>query len=110
QLGQADPMAEHRLIPSARLVSRLNLQPWYPPDAPLQPEVYQPQQVTIPLRQHIGAPSVPVVKEGDGVTTGQLIAELPAGALGAPVHASITGIVTQVSSQAITIRKGSGSA
>ncbi|WP_371360858.1 4Fe-4S dicluster domain-containing protein [Sporomusa malonica] len=110
QLGQADPMAEHRLIPSARLVSRLNLQPWYPPDAPLQPDLYQPQQVTIPLRQHIGAPSVPVVKEGDGVTTGQLIAELPAGALGAPVHASITGIVTQVSSQAITIRKGSGSA
>lgn len=110
ELGQADPMAEHRLIPSARLVSRLNLQPWYPPAAPLQPAVYQPQQVTIPLRQHIGAPSVPVVKAGDAVTTGQLIAELPAGALGAPVHASITGIVTQVSAQAITIRTGGGSA
>ncbi|HWR44718.1 MAG TPA: hypothetical protein VN447_16670, partial [Sporomusa sp.] len=91
---------------SARLVSRLNLQPWYPPEAPLQPELYAPERVSIPLHQHIGAPSVPVVKEGDTVTAGQLIAEMPAGALGAPVHASITGIVEQVSSQAITIRKG----
>lgn len=106
ELGQADPMAEYRLIPSARLVSRLNLQSWYPPAAPLQPALYEPEQVTIPLSQHIGAPSVPVVKGGDAVTVGQLIAEIPVDALGACIHASITGIVEQVSLQAITIRRG----
>jgi Na+-translocating ferredoxin:NAD+ oxidoreductase RnfC subunit len=106
QLGPADPMAEHRLIPSARLVGRLNLKPWYPPEAPLQSELYQPDRVILPLRQHIGAPAVPVVQAGDTVTAGQLIATLPAETLGARVHASITGVVEQVSGQAITIRKG----
>ncbi|MDF2569651.1 MAG: putative NADH:ubiquinone oxidoreductase, subunit RnfC [Sporomusa sp.] len=106
ELGQADPMAEHRLIPSARLVSRLNLQSWYPPAAPLQSALYEPEQVTIPLSQHIGAPAVPVVKAGEVVGVGQLIAEIPVGALGAHIHASITGTVEQVSLQAITIRRG----
>ncbi|SDF07929.1 4Fe-4S dicluster domain-containing protein [Sporomusa acidovorans] len=105
-LRQADPMAEHRLIPSSRLVSRLHLQPWYPPDAPLRQENYQPERVCIPLRQHIGAPAVAVIKEGDLVEAGQLIAEMPADALGARIHASITGTVEQVSPQVITIRKG----
>lgn len=109
QLGQADPMAEHRLIPSARLVSRLNLKPWYPPEAPLQPKPHQPEQVTLLLRQHIGVPSIPVVREGDQVTRGQTIADTPAGALGAPVHASIAGLVSQITAQSITIQKRSGS-
>ncbi|SDE65406.1 Ion-translocating oxidoreductase complex subunit C [Sporomusa acidovorans DSM 3132] len=105
-LGQIDPMAEHRLIPSARLVSRLNLRSWYPPAAPLQQKIYQPERVSIPLRQHSGAPAVAVVKEGDKVEVGQLIAEMPDKALGARIHASIAGTIKQVSPQAITIRKG----
>ena len=39
----------------------------------------QPEKVTIPLKMHIGAPSVPVVKEGDWVKAGQLIAKCPDG-------------------------------
>ncbi len=105
-LKNADPMAENRLIPSSRLVSRLNLGPWYPHHAPLLPEEYVPQKVNILLKQHTGAPAVPIVKIGDRVQKGQLIAELPDGSLGARLHASIDGIVEQINGNAIVIRNG----
>ncbi len=54
-----------------------------------------PARVVIPLSQHIGAPSVPVVKVGDEVKTGQLIAE-PGGFVSIPQHASISGKVTRI--------------
>jgi len=105
-LRPADPMAENRLIPSSRLVSRLNLGPWYPHHAPLLPEEYAPQQVTLLLKQHTGVPATPVVQTGDCVKRGQLVADIPASALGARIHASIDGTVTQVSGTAIEIRNG----
>lgn len=105
ELGKVDPMAQHRLIPSSRLMDRLRLRSWYK-EAPLSSEVYEPREVRIKLQQHIGAPAVPVVKEGDTVEVGQLIGDIPEGALGARVHASIAGIVTERTAQAITIRKG----
>jgi Na+-translocating ferredoxin:NAD+ oxidoreductase RnfC subunit len=48
------------------------------------------------LQQHIGQPALPVVKEGDRVKKGDLIGEIPEGALGARVHASIEGTVESV--------------
>lgn len=105
QLGQEDPMAKNRLIPSSRLIDRLRLRPWYK-EAPLSLDVYEPDEVTLKLHQHIGAPSVPLVKVGDVVRLGQLIGEIPEGALGAKVHASIEGTVVQLTPQTIRIRKG----
>ena len=106
ELGAADPMAENRLIPSSRLVSRLNLGPWYPHYAPLLPDEYAPQAVNLLLKQHAGAPAVPVVKTGDSVKKGQLVADIPSGALGARIHASIDGIVGKVTGESIEIRNG----
>ncbi|MBW6513561.1 MAG: electron transport complex subunit RsxC [Candidatus Syntrophosphaera sp.] len=54
-----------------------------------------PPRVVIPLSQHIGGPSSPVVKVGDEVKTGQLIAEA-AGFVSIPQHASISGKVTKI--------------
>lgn len=54
-----------------------------------------PKRVVISMNQHLGMPAVPVVKKGDTVKTGQLIAE-PAGFVSAPVHASVSGIVADV--------------
>ena len=54
-----------------------------------------PQSVCIPMNMHIGAPSKPIVKKGDRVLLGQVIAE-PQGKLGLPVHASVSGEVTEV--------------
>jgi hypothetical protein len=105
-LNPADPMAENRLIPSSRLVSRLNLGPWYPHHAPMQTGEYVPEFAKIPLKQHTGVPSVPVVKPGDAVTKGQMIADIPAGCLGARLHASVAGTVEQVDQDSIRIRNG----
>jgi Na+-translocating ferredoxin:NAD+ oxidoreductase RnfC subunit len=52
--------------------------------------------VSIPLRQHIGAPAKPVVSVGQQVAVGDLIGEIPQDALGANVHASIAGRVSKV--------------
>lgn len=61
--------------------------------APIRPFVAS--RVVIPVGMHIGAPSAPTVKKGDHVAVGQMIAE-PVGGLGLPVHASISGTVTEV--------------
>ncbi len=52
-------------------------------------------QVKIPLQQHIGAPAKPVVKKDDKVFVGTLIAEA-GGFVSAPVHSSVSGVVTNV--------------
>jgi len=54
-----------------------------------------PERVIIPLRQHIGAPVSPVVKKGDEVKKGQLIATSDA-FVSANVHASISGKVVDI--------------
>ncbi|HWQ41132.1 MAG TPA: 4Fe-4S dicluster domain-containing protein [Desulfosporosinus sp.] len=105
ELGNVDPMAQHRLIPTDRLIERLNLRSWYKA-APLSLETYVPNEVTLTLQQHIGAPAIVIVKVGDVVHLGQVVGEIPEGTLGARVHASLDGTVTQVTHQAITIRKG----
>ncbi len=48
-----------------------------------------------PLSQHIGAPAKPVVKKGDRVLAGQVIAE-SGGFVSAPVHASVSGVVKAI--------------
>jgi electron transport complex protein RnfC len=54
-----------------------------------------PEKVIIPLIQHTGKPNEPVVNKGDRVMTGQLIGRTSA-FISAPVHASISGIVSAV--------------
>lgn len=105
ELGNVDPMAKHRLIPTSRLIDRLNLRSLYS-EAPLSEERYVPDEVTLKLQQHIGAPAIALVKVGDVVSHGQVVGEIPEGSLGARIHASIDGTVIQVTPQTITIRKG----
>ena len=54
-----------------------------------------PSQVIIPLEQHIGAPTNPVVKVGDVVKVGQLIGE-KVGFISANIHSSASGTVTKI--------------
>ena len=54
-----------------------------------------PKTVSIPMSQHIGAQAEPVVKVGDTVDRGQVIGIVQKG-LGSPVHASISGKVSQI--------------
>ncbi len=54
-----------------------------------------PDQVTIPMQQHVGAPCKPLVKVGDTVDVGQKIGDSDA-YVSAPIHASISGKVTAI--------------
>ncbi len=57
-------------------------------------------EVRIPLQQHIGAPAEAVVKEGDKVFVGTLIAK-SGGFVSAPVHSSVSGTVQSVGSHIV---------
>lgn len=91
-------------VPTSRLISRLGLSKYDVP-APLQDVEFQPEEVILPLKQHTGAPARPVVKVGDRVKRGDVVGEIPDGALGARVHSSIDGIVSVVKADEIRIRK-----
>ncbi len=54
-----------------------------------------PKSVALILTQHIGAAAVPIVKVGDPVKTGQLLAEAK-GMISAHVHATISGRVARI--------------
>ncbi len=54
-----------------------------------------PKQAVFSLFQHIGAPAVPVVKKGDMVKVGTLLAEA-GGFVSAPVHSSVSGKVGKI--------------
>ncbi|MDO4731577.1 MAG: electron transport complex subunit RsxC [Clostridia bacterium] len=71
-----------------------------------------PEEVVIPMIQHIGAACVPVVKKGDEVKIGQIIGDTDK-FMSAPIHSSISGTVTKIdeirlpnaqSVQAVTIK------
>ncbi len=55
----------------------------------------RPDEVVLPLNQHIGAPARPVVKVGDHVVRGQMIAE-PDGFVSVPVHTPVSGKVVKI--------------
>jgi len=54
-----------------------------------------PQRLILPLHQHIGEPAEPVVKVGERVLKGQLIAHA-SGFVSAPVHTSTSGTVASI--------------
>jgi Na+-translocating ferredoxin:NAD+ oxidoreductase RnfC subunit len=90
---QPHPMAEFRRVPMRRLVAKLGLSE-FSNTGPLIDYEVAPRRVNIPLKQHAGAAAVPVVKSGDCVGVGDLLAAPEAGKLGARIHASIDGVVT----------------
>ena len=67
-----------------------------------------PKTAVVMLSQHIGAPARPIVKPGDTVSRGGLIAE-PSSAISAAVHSPITGTVKSIGA-AVTISGYSGEA
>lgn len=54
-----------------------------------------PKQAIFPMGQHIGAPAKPIVKKGDKVKVGTMIAEA-GGFVSAHIHSSVSGTVFKV--------------
>ncbi len=90
------PMREYRRVPIERVLGRLDLIKYDKP-APFTDKKFDISEVKIPLRQNAGVSAEAIVKVGDVVKKGQLIAKIPEGKLSANIHASIDGKVTEVS-------------
>ena len=106
-IGKTDiepmPEREYRMIPSERWASVLGVA-----EFDKLPKFIGTQndfpRVEILLRQHIGAPSVPIVKDGDTVQKGDKIAESAEG-LSLPQYASVSGKITIEDGVKIIIEK-----
>ena len=85
---------EYRRVWEGRLLSRLGLSV-YDKAAPLDDTIRSSKEVKINLSQHIGAPTKACVAVGDKVSAGDVIGAAADG-LSVNIHASITGIVKEV--------------
>ncbi|MBP7654171.1 SLBB domain-containing protein [Candidatus Dependentiae bacterium] len=101
---KAHPMREYRKLPTKRLLERLTLSKYDKP-AHFEKIDFKPKEITIMLNQHIGVPCSVLVKLGETVKCGQIIGRTPEGKMGASVHASIDGKVSEISSAYIKIKK-----
>jgi len=98
----------YRKIAQARFIDRLRLGRY--PSSLDDMVRLDPDVVRLATQHGVGAPARPVVAVGDRVRCGQVVAGLEFGELGAPVHASVDGLVREVDDAHITIeREGSRS-
>ena len=64
-----------------------------------------PDQIVLPIQQHVGEPAQPIVGVGEYVLKGQLVAE-SYGSLSAPIHASSSGKVVAIEPWPVSRRLG----
>lgn len=83
---------DYRMVPSTRWMSMLGITK-FDKEAVFNGEYNDFNRIEISLSSHIGAPSIPCVKDGDIVSEGDTIANQGSG-LSLPQHASISGRVT----------------
>ena len=101
---EARKIRKYRLVPSKRLVARLGLKSFDLP-APMSDISIEPEVVRISTRQHVGAPAVCKVTQGQQVEKGQMIGSIEEGSLGAFIHSSIEGTVSKITEGYIEIRR-----
>ncbi len=97
---EVHPIYDGRHVPLKQLMGKLGILEFDVP-AHLEKMTLSPGRVRLPLRQHVGEPAVAVVKKGQRVKQGDLVAECKERALGANIHASIAGTITGVGQEII---------
>ena len=70
-------------------------------DKPIR-ELLPGNELVFPVSQHIGAPAKPVVKAGDMVLRGQVIAEA-GGFVSSPIHSSVSGKVKKIEPRRVAV-------
>lgn len=96
-------LREFRTVPITKLVRHLGLVK-YDVECPLDDTLIKANSVKIKLSQHIGAPAIAIVKTGDKVAEGDVIAKAADG-LSVSIHASISGTVEEVTDAYIRIKE-----
>lgn len=94
---------EARKVPVSRLVNKIDVARFMG-NHRFAGEFSVAGTVSIPLRQHIGLPAIPVVKPGDRVEEGSLLGEIPEGKMGARVHSSVRGTIEQVNPDRVVLK------
>jgi Na+-translocating ferredoxin:NAD+ oxidoreductase RnfC subunit len=97
------PMFDYRKVPVAKLKQRLDVN-MFRDEGPLTNLNLRPNVVRVPLGQHAGTPSRPVVQEGDRVKSRDLIGNATS-EISATVHASIDGVVRRITEDEIIIER-----
>ncbi len=95
---------DYRKVPVDRLEKRLEVDKYHS-IASLSDFNVKISEIKLYLSQHVGAPSVPVVNIGEKVTEGQLAADISEGKLGAKIHSSINGTVSEITDSYIIIKE-----
>ena len=101
--GGVAPDRDYKKVPMHRLIGRLGLTK-YNVGAEFVNDELMPKEVKVMLSQHIGAPASALVKKGDSVKVGDVIASCT-DKLGANIHASISGKVTSVTDSYVIIKE-----
>lgn len=96
------PMNEYRKVPTQKLMQKLDVF-MFKDEGPLKELNLSPKEVRIPLDQHIGAPSEPVVNEGQSVKKYDLVAKA-GGRVSTNGHSSIDGVVKKILEKEIIIQ------
>lgn len=96
KVNKVDPQRDYKKIPTNRLMFRLGLNHYSQNEPISEVLTISSKSVRIPLKQHVGMSSTPIVTIGQSVKEGDLIAQVQGESLGANIHASIDGIVTQI--------------
>lgn len=99
---EASRFVNGRRVPTGRLYARLGLGGWHGVHVRAPHSVLTPREVYIPFSQHIGKPALPVVKAGDIVERGTLIAAAQEG-VSANVHTGLAGRVESVDAKGARI-------
>lgn len=102
KMDDVKPERSGRMVPLHRLTARLGLTR-YDKEAPIVNDEPKPASVKIMLSQSIGAPASASVKVGDAVKVGDVVGT-PGQGLSMPVHASISGVVAEVTDKFVVIR------
>lgn len=96
-------MQAFRRVPVSSLKKKLGLTQ-FRDVGPLVEIDWRPEQLRVPLRQHVGTPAEPVVREAARVARGAVLAEPPPDALGVPIHAPLDGVVERLLPDAVLLR------
>jgi Na+-translocating ferredoxin:NAD+ oxidoreductase RnfC subunit len=98
------PFHDGRHVPIERLVSKLGITQW-DKAAPLRPFSQEPDRLRLALKQSAGTGAVPVVRAGDRVKAGDVLAEPTQGAMGAVLHAPIPARIESVDDAIVLVKQ-----
>jgi len=98
---EVHPIYDGRHVPLKQLMAKLGITEYDVP-AHMDDREFRPKKVRLPLIQHVGESAIPIVKKGQKVKKGDIVAEPPSGKLGALIHTSIDGTITGLG-QEITV-------